>query len=377
MANFLWLYIDTHIHASQFPIAGIFGSKTLLEWLTGYVYPMEASYKDINRAKTVYEREVTRTLAQGTTTASYYTTIHVCATNILSDICLAKGQRAFIGRMCMDFEVPEDVRDKSVKQAIADTQSTINHIKKIDPEYSLIKPIITPRFAVSCSSKMMYELGALAIKEKLPIQTHISESQGEVDRVRVLFPYSESYAQVYESHNILRKGTILGHGVHLSNEEVKLIKKLDGKLSHCPVSNSCLGSGIARVKDWLRAQVDVGLGTDVSGGCAIGILEVARHALQVSRLLAERENNRESLKLQVDEVLSLGTLGGAKVVGLEDRIGNFVVGKEWDALLVQEHKDLFDFQTKWEDKLAKWVYCGDEQNNLKVWVRGRLVFERK
>lgn len=385
--------IDTHIHAPQFPIAGVFGSKTLLEWLDTYTFPTEASFKDLKRAKLVYERVVTRTLSHGTTTASYYATIHVPATNLLSAICFEKGQRALIGRMCMDCNSPEYYKDSSVGQAIKDTQCTIEYIKQIDPGYSLIRPIITPRFAIACSRNMMSELGKLAAKENLQIQTHISENEQEIDRVRKLFPECKSYADVYDNYGVLGPRTILGHAVHLSKEELALVKLRESKLSHCPVSNAGLGSGIARVRDMLDAGVDVGLGSDVSGGYSPSILEASRHALLASRLLAQREKEedlRRRLKLQVEEVLYLGTLGGAKVVGLEGLVGNFVVGKEWDALLVQLHSvkeeeerldqglvELFDWQTKWEDRLAKWVYCGDDRNNLKVWVRGKLVYERK
>lgn len=298
----------------------------------------------------------------------------------------------------MDTNCEDYYQDTSVEQAIDDTKATIDHVKKIDPGYSLISPVITPRFAIACTSEMMTSLGELAKEEELPIQTHISENEKEIAFVSQLFPDSKSYADVYDTHGLLTSRTILAHAVHTTPSELQLIKSRGAKISHCPVSNSSLGSGIARVRDMLNSGVDVGLGTDVSGGYSPSILEAGRQALLVSRLLAQKESD-DSLKLNVEEALYLGTLGGAKVVGLEDKIGNFEVGKEWDAVLVrlqsvsaeeegqdggkfdtvmeQGPVDLFPGQEKWEDKLAKWIYSGDDRCNIGVWVQGRLVHERK
>ena len=302
----------------------------------------------------------------------------------------------------MDVNCPDDYRDESVSSAVANTKDTIEYIKSLDPNYEVLSPTVTPRFAVTCSGSMMSALGRLAREEDLPIQTHVSENESEVEFVCGSFPESGSYTKVYDDHGLLTPRTILAHAVHLSEEELKLIKSRGTGLSHCPVSNSALGSGVARVRDWLDEGVNVGLGTDVSGGYSPSILEAARQALLVSRVLAQREGV-DRYKLSVEEVLWFGTRGGARVVGLEGKVGAFEVGMEWDAVLVDLGcvvevgvdreggqvvvgdeqglglgcVDLFEWQEGWEDRVAKWVYAGDDRNNLGVWVRGRLVYERE
>ncbi|KAF8427761.1 hypothetical protein EV426DRAFT_682828 [Tirmania nivea] len=390
-------FIDTHIHASQYPNNGLFGSTTLLDWLEKYTFPTESSFSDLTTASTVYNRVVNCTLSHGTTTASYYTTIHVPATNLLSKICHKKGQRAFIGRVCMDVNCPDYYKDESVLTAVANTKATIDYIKSIDPNYEVVSPIVTPRFAVTCSGDMMCELGKLANEEHIPIQTHISENESEIDFVSKSFPGSGSYTKVYDDYRLLTPRTILAHAVHISGAEIKLIKSRGAGLSHCPVSNSALGSGMAKVRDWVDGGVNVGLGTDVSAGYSPSILEAARQALLVSRVLAQRKGV-ERYKLSVEEVLWFGTRGGARVMGLEEKVGGFEVGMEWDAILVglgyvdeaggevvagdEEGLvvggvDLFKWQNDWKDRVSKWVYAGDERNNLGVWVGGRLVYERE
>lgn len=355
---------------------------------------MEASLSELPVARRVYGRCVARTLSHGTTTAAYYATISVPATNLLADLCLAAGQRAFIGRCCMDTLSPDYYRDESPGASIAATLETIEHIKSIDPSYTLVSPIITPRFAPSCTSELLHGLGKLQKETGLPIQTHISENPKEIQLVAELFPEAKHYTDVYDSHGLLGPKTILAHAVHMSEEERDMVKAREAKISHCPASNSAITSGAARVRWLLDAGIDVGLGTDVSGGYSPSILEAVRQALLVSRHVAMAEKDDEEterVKLSVEEVLYLATLGGAKVVGLQDKVGAFEVGLEWDAQLVsmdvvsenggftgkdEGPVDIFGWES-WENKIAKWVFNGDDRNTLAVWVRGRLAHERK
>ncbi|MCJ1463072.1 hypothetical protein MMC07_001677 [Pseudocyphellaria aurata] len=424
----------THIHACQYPNSGIFGESTLLCWLEKYTFPLESSLYDPSKAKNVYSRCVAATLRHGTTTAAYYATRDAPSTNILAKICLEAGQRAFIGRCNMDSESnPETYRDASSTAAIKDTQKTITEIKRMDPDRTLICPIITPRYAPSCTSTLLAALGTLAHKESLPIQTHISENPDEIALVAKLFPDYDSYAAVYDGHRLLTPRTVLGHGVHLSPAERALIKQKGAKISHCPVSNSCISSGLCPVRQLLDEGIEVGLGTDVSGGYSPSVLAAAREAAIVSRLLSsvqrdskpskkphhitsdlpdnpfskippvpepsplhKTNEDHQRTRLTVEECLHLATVGGARCLGLEHKIGAFEVGMEWDAQLVhlsstslteepstttgadhdEDNPATLWGRENWSEKMAKWMFCGDDRNTRSVWVRGRLVHQR-
>lgn len=363
---------------------------------------------------------VARTLAHGTTCASYFATIHVPATNALAALCHSHGQRAFIGRVCMDNpdQCPPYYVDQSAEQGFNATRSTIDYIHALDPNGTLINPIVTPRFAPSCSAHSLDGLGRLAASYSPPlhIQTHISETTDEVDLVHKLFPEAASYADVYEKAHLLTRRTILAHGVHLTRSERDLIRKRGAKVAHCPASNSALGSGLAPVRLMLDEGLTVGLGTDVSGGYSPSILETARQACLVSRLLAysaEYQNmtgnktfsGRE--KLSVEDSLYLATRGGAAVVDMADDIGGFDKGMIWDAQLIElgavrnatvsplnvprvdrlatrvvlesgpvGNVDLYGNET-WQEQVQKWMWSGDDRNVKSVWVQGRLVHTRK
>lgn len=381
-------FIDTHTHASQYPNAGIFGKSTLLDWLNTYTFPLEASFSDLQKAASVYGRVVARTLSHGTTTACYYATRHVAATNLLADVCLSKGQRAFVGRVCMDQLSPEYYRDESAEESVKGTKECIEHVRKIDPGFALVCPIVTPRFAPSCSWESMCGLGKLWKEEGVPVQTHISENVKECELVGEMFPSCGSYVEVYDETGLLGDRTILAHAIHLSKEERDLVKKREAKVSHCPASNTALTSGRCPVKTLLNEGITVGLGTDVSGGYTPSILAEAREALFTSRHLAMEVGH--DAKLSVEEALYLATVGGAKVVGLEREIGRFEVGMDWDAQMVELATvgdtigidqnaglvEIFGWET-WEDKVAKWVYTGDDRNTTAVWVKGKLVHWRE
>lgn len=316
---------------------------------------------------------------------------------------------------------PDYLRDESPEQAVKDTKATITHIDSIDPNHALITPIITPRFVPSCSSPLLSGLGALAKESNLPIQTHLSENTSEIALVRSLFPTHDSYSHVYDTHGLLTPKTVLAHCVHLSPEERMLLKERRSKVSHCPVSNTSISSGLCPVRQLLDDGIEVGLGTDVSGGYSTSILVAAREAAMVSRTLAalteeepdlENEKLPEAVdevsakhstsakdrkKLSVEECLYLATKGGAKCLGLEAKVGAFEVGMEWDAQFVELDDAADEVEAEgegpggrgdtgpvelwgketWSEKVAKWLFCGDDRNTKKVFVRGRLVHERR
>jgi len=220
-----------------------------------------------------------------------------------------------------------------------------------------------------------------------PCKRTSQRTKKEVALVKEMFPDHASYTHVYDNHGLLGPKTILAHCVHLTEEEVDLIKLREAKISHCPASNSAITSGTAKVRWLLEKGVEIGLGTDMSGGYSPSILEAVRQASLVSRHVAMEGD--EKTKLSIEEVLYLGTRGGAKVVGLGEKIGGFGVGMEFDAQLIglgsvaedgvdgdMGSVDIFGWES-WDERVAKWIYNGDDRNTLAVWVKGRLVHERK
>lgn len=388
-------FIDTHIHAPQYPNVGVLGSLTLFDWLIKYTYPVEMKFADAKVANEVYGKVVRKTLENGTTCCAYYSTIHVGATKILADVAYAQGQRAFIGRSCQDCG-HQQYKDENCEEGMAANAAVIKHIREIDSDFSLVTPILTPRNANKCSEEFLYGMAKVSAELDLPIQAHMSETEEEVEQILKRFTHCSTYAGIYDHYNLMTPKTILGHCVFVSDEELDLINKRQSGIAHCPTSNSCLTSGEAHVRKMLDKNTKVGLGTDVSGGFSPSILTTARHAVLVSRHVAMK-TKKDTVKISVNEALYLATLGGARVCGMENTLGTFEVGKKWECQLVSVEDEVSPFDTfgflnpdlegfkngdtdevqKFQDIVDKWLFNGDDRNVRKVYVNGRLVVNKE
>ncbi|KAK3094563.1 hypothetical protein FSP39_003454 [Pinctada imbricata] len=364
--------IDTHIHASQYPNAGKGLDLGLLEWLNKYTFPTESRFKDSQLASDVYSKVVSNTLRNGTTTACYFATIHTDSSSLLCDQVAKHGQRALVGKVNMDQNSPDFYVEKS-DDSLAETKRFVEDVlKRKNPR---VQPVITPRFAPSCTVGLMQELGKLAKENNLHIQTHISETLDECEWVKALFPEAKDYVDIYDQAGLLTSKTVLAHGIYLSGRERKVIKERGSSISHCPNSNLSLRSGLLDVQQVLKDGVRIGLGTDVSGGYSPSLLDGIRTAIHVSNTLAIY--NKEYKPITHSEAFMMATLGGAKALAMEDTIGNFEVGKEFDALTVNinapgSHIDGFDDDGV-SDYIQKFLYLGDSRNIEEVYVAGKKV----
>ncbi|XP_066139212.1 guanine deaminase [Euwallacea fornicatus] len=369
-------FIDTHIHAPQYPNAGLGYDKTLLEWLESYTFKLEQNFRDLRFAKTVFNALIRKSLDHGTTTACYFGSLFLEANMVLVHSVINHGQRALVGKVNMTqspFKNYVESEDESLK-------NTVKFIESVDAlQTDLVQPIITPRFALSTTIPHMKALGKIAKNNNLCVQTHISENVEEVQIVKESF--GMSYAAVYDESDILTAKTILAHGVHLSDEELELIAKKGASIAHCPGSNTCLKSGLCDVTKLLKYGIKVGLGSDVSGGPSPSIREVMKLALDTTVNIASMKDNHKPLTYI--EVFYLATLGGAEVLSLDNKIGNFVVGKEFDALIIDlavedSYTDYFPQYVQYSplENLQKFIYCGDDRNIVKVFVAGKEVKTR-
>ncbi|KAI8631613.1 guanine deaminase [Xylariaceae sp. FL1651] len=374
-------FVDTHNHAPQWAQRGLGQSMHILDWLDKVTFPNEARFRDPEYARRVYASCVDGFLQQGITTASYYGSTHAEATKILADLCLEKGQRAFVGKCNMNRNAPDYYRDATVESSLNDTQSCIAHIRSIDPEGRLIKYVLTPRFAITCEDALLGGLGEIAnANPDLPIQTHFNEAEQEMSFTKALFPAFENEVDLYEHFGLLTKRSILAHCCYMSEYELGRFKDLDCGVAHCPISNMTVGGGFmaAPVREFMRRGIKVGLGTDSGGGFSSSILDAMRQALVASNAREVMSYGRDK-GLSIDEVFYLATLGGARVCCLDERIGNFAVGKELDALLIDANSPKPGIMTMVEGEdtprtiFDKFIMTGDDRNIKKVFVRGRLV----
>lgn len=380
--------IDTHNHAPQYAQRGLGQGMHILDWLQSITFPNEARFADPAYAKTIYSRCVAGFLKQGITTASYYGSMHAEATEILADECLSQGQRALVGKCNMNREAPDYYRDADAAQSLRDTRRVIEHVRRLDPEAKLLEYVLTPRFAITCDDELLRGLGDIAAAERttttgqdsreMAIQTHFNEAEQEIAYTKTLFPQFANEVDLYEHFGLLGRRTILAHCCHMTDGEMTRLRELECGVAHCPASNMTVGGGFmaAPIRAFLDKGIKVGLGTDSGGGFSSSMLDAMRLALVASNAQEVATGGKDK-GLGIPEVFYLATMGGARVCGLEDKVGSFAVGKEFDAVLVNVGQDGVMTMVEEDDDMKtvfeKFVMTGDDRNMAKVFVRGRCV----
>jgi guanine deaminase len=376
--------IDLHVHAPQWPQLGLALDQPLEAWLQTFTFPLEARFADIDHAKTVYESLVEGLLANGTTTAVYYATIHLPATKKLADICLEKSQRALIGRVAMDDpdQCPIYYRDASAAAAEAETRAFIAYVHSMQGnEGRLIRPVITPRFIPSCSDELLGRLGALARETGCHVQTHCSESDWEHGFVLDRCGVTDTAA--LDNFGLLSRHTVLAHGNFVGDEDIARIVRAGAGIAHCPLSNVYFSDAVFPLRRMLEQGVHVGLGTDIAGGASPSILDNARQAVMASRTLesgvdpAQRRDQRRRESSRIDALTAFWLATAAGGVALDLSIGLFKVGYQFDAILIDANapnSNLYlDPANTPEQILQRTVYGATRANIRDVWVAGRRV----
>jgi len=376
--------IDLHIHAPQWRQLGKALDVPLEVWLQRHTFPLEARYADLDFAESVYRSMVEGLLANGTTTALYFATLHLPATQRLAELCLEYGQRALVGRVAMDNpdQCPDFYRDRSAALAEAETRAFIDHVRGLaGNETGLVLPVITPRFIPSCTDDLLHRLGRLAAETGCHVQTHCSESDWEHGYVQERCGMSDSAA--LDHFGLLSRRTVLAHGNLVSAEDRALIKGAGAAIAHCPLSNVYFSDAVFPVRKALDEGVHVGLGTDVSGGASPSILANARQAVIASRNLENGvdpelprdKRGRAGARIDALEAFWLATAGGGEALDLP--IGLFQPGYQFDALLLDANAVDGDLRLYPEDGYAdilhKIVYLAGRPNIRRVWVAGHQV----
>jgi guanine deaminase len=325
--------VDTHAHLPQLPNAGLGFALDLLTWLDRLTFPTERSWADPAVADRLAPSIFRAFAAAGTTTVLAYGVVYEAAMEAAFRAAEAHGIRAVLGKVMMD-RVTYDptieistILDRTLRES-ADLIARWHGAADGRLGYA-----VTPRFAVSCTADLLRESASLARSTGTWWQSHVSEDRGEIAEVARLFPEARDYVDVYDQAGALGERSVLAHAIHLSDRELARIVETRTRVSHCPASNLFIGAGLMPLARWLEAGVAVGIGSDVSGGPDPSLFSVMRAGAYSQ--MARRSLAGDSVPpLTPLEWLRLGTIGGARALRLDDRIGSIEVGKEADMIVV-------------------------------------------
>ncbi|MEI6100132.1 MAG: guanine deaminase [Alphaproteobacteria bacterium] len=354
-------FIDAHVHYPQTAIIASWG-KRLIDWLNFYTFPEEIRFADRTYADTVANRYLDLALAHGTTSMCSYATIHPGSVDAFFVAAQSRGLRAYAGKTCMDRNAPEALRD-TTQSAYDDSKSLLRKWHGQDR----LSYVITPRFSPTSSPEQLAALGALwAEYPDCLMQTHLSEQLDEITWVHDLFPQSRDYLDTYEAQGLLRAGAVYGHAIHLTEREKDRLHDAGASLVHCPTSNTFIGSGLFDMT--LANRMRVGLATDTGGGSSFSMLRTMAAAYEVAQLRGQA--------LHPSQLWWLATVGSARALQAEDKIGNIATGMEADLIVLNLASTPAIAQATaratdiWA-ALFPTIMLGDDRAVQAVWVSGK------
>lgn len=314
-------FIDCHVHFSQVDIIGSYGEQ-LLDWLERYAYPAEEAFAEAEHADAVAEFFVDELLRNGTTTALVFPTVHPQSVDAIFKAAGKRGMRLLSGKVLMDENCPQALRD--------DAESAYTQSRQLLEKWhgrNRLRYAITPRFAVTSSEAQLKAAGKLAAEfPDVHVHTHLAEHLDEVDLIAKKFPWSRSYLDVYEQTGLVRERSVFAHCLHLDDTDRQRMAELGAAIAFCPTSNLFLGSGLFDLRSARDRGIRVGVGTDVGGGTSLNMLRTLSEAYKVLHLQGQ--------SMPGFKALYLATLGAANALYLDDRIGNFLTGKEADFVVL-------------------------------------------
>ena len=367
--------IDLHIHAPQFAFRGMCMDLELMDWLNQYTFPEEEKYENLDYAKKAYALFVDAMKHGATTRSCIFATRHRYATELLMGLMEESGLVSYVGKVNMDREASEKLTENDALTSAFDTFGWINAVKD---KYENTKPILTPRFIPCCTNELMEELREIQMAYGIPVQSHLSESKGEIEFVKFLRPENEFYGDAYNDYDLFGKNddldtdvkTVMAHCVWSTLEEVELMRKNGVFVAHCPASNMNLTSGIAPIRKYLDLGLKIGLGTDIAGGHSDSIFRAITDAIQVSKMYFRLVN--EAYKpLVFSEAFYLATKGGGSFFG---NVGSFEEGYEFDAVVMDDSVLVHPQSLNLAERMERAVYLGlDQKKVISKYVFGRKV----
>lgn len=348
--------INTHTHMPMTLLRGVADDLPLDSWLNDHIFPREAHLE----GEHCYAGALLAALEMiksGTTACNdmYF---------FMDEVARAVDESGIRGLIChgmIDF-FDEDKRKSEFKE----TQRIID--KCHNTADGRIKVSLGPHSPYTCSAELLNWVRKKADEKDLKIHIHVSETEKEIedslnDKKKRPFEYLDDL-------KFLGPDVIAAHSVWLSGAEIALIKDNNVKISHNPLSNMKLASGISPVSDLLVNDVCVSLGTD--GVASNNNLDLFQE-MKTSTLL-QKVRTLDPTVLPASNVLEMATINGAKALGIENEVGTVEVGMKADLILVDTK---VPHMTPSSNLISHLVYSAEGSDVSTVLCNGKILMHEK
>lgn len=359
-------FVDTHVHFPQVRVIGGLGMP-LLDWLDQCALPEEARLADTSYAAGVATDFVRGLVGAGTTTALVFGSHFAGAVDAVFAEAARVGLRITSGLVVSDRLLRDDLLtspERALEESVA--------LAKRWHGTGRARYAVTPRFSLSCTDDLLAACGeALAAAPGATLTSHVNENIREIETVRDL--HGCDYVASYDRHGLVGTGTVLAHDVHPTDPDLVVLGERGAAVAHCPTSNAALGSGLFPLARHREHGVRVALGSDVGAGTGFSLLKEGLQAYFAQQLLGEL-----GVPLTPAHLLHLATTAGADALGLADQVGDFSVGRRFDAQWLQPAEGTpldvgLAHAASPEDALARVFALGTPADVRGVWIDGALV----
>jgi guanine deaminase len=362
-------FVDTHAHFPQFRATGGLGLP-LLDWLDRCALPEESRLADPAYARAVAAEFLDGLIACGTTSALVFGSHFAPAMDELFAAAKQRNLNITSGLVLSDRKLPPGLLH-TPETALADSTDLIGRWH----ERGRLRYAVTPRFSLSATEDMLEVCGQLLGKGTW-FTTHVNENTAEIEAVAGLFPRARDYLDTYRRHGLVTERSVFAHNVHPRDAELAVLAEHGSSVSHCPTSNCALGSGLFPLRRHVTRGVGVALGSDVGAGTGLFVPKEALQAYFVQQMLGP-----EGMALTPVHLLYLATTAGARALGLDDRTGDFTVGKDFDAVWLRPAEGSalaanLGRACDATDALGRVFALATPADVAGVWVRGRRAARR-
>jgi 5-methylthioadenosine/S-adenosylhomocysteine deaminase len=345
--------INTHTHAPMVLYRGLGDDLALMDWLQKYIFPAEAKTVSPAFVRNGTRLAVLEMIRSGTTA---YVDMYYFEEEIARATREA-GMRGVLGQTIIEFPVPDA---KTPADALARAEAFIREFQKDD----LITPAVAPHAVYTLDAMSLQRSHALATRYNVPLLIHLAETEAEnaLSQQR----HNARPVAALDALGFWGPPVIAAHGVWIQPNEMGLLVKHGVRVSHNPESNMKLASGAAPMEDYFKAGVIVGLGTDgAASNNDLDMFEAMRQAA-----LLQKHATRDPRALGARKALEMATMGGARVIGQEKRLGSIEPGKLADVIVVRMDAPR---QTPMYDPISHLVYAtrGDDVDT--TIVNGRIL----
>ena len=360
-------FIDPHIHYPQTQVIASYGTQ-LLDWLEKYTFVEEQKFGDREHAARNAEFFLDELFRNGTTTAVAYCAAHPTSAEALFTAAHWRNAGMIAGNAVMNRNAPPELLAPAAT-AIADSRDLIRRWHGTGRQ----RYAVTPRFAITSTDEQLAALGGLLAEfPTVLMQTHLDENRDEIATIKQLFPKDPSYTAVYARHGLLGPRSLMGHCIHLGDDEIALLRDTQSVAVFCPTSNLFIGSGLFDYERLAAAGVRIALATDVGGGTSYSMLRTAAEAYKVMQLQGQN--------LPALAAFDLMTRGNAAALGLENEIGTIAPGAFADLVVLDvgatpaiAHR--MEVARDLEEELFVLMTMGDDRAVRQTYVAGRPVLK--